>query len=69
MPRCALQPDAAEGDSADDVRRARTELKWLTGWCPSILVKYVSKPLLVIPCAEMSENELNPELSVQLSLS
>ena len=48
MPRPTLQPEEADGDSADDIRRVRTELKWLTGWTCHVLVKYVSKPLIII---------------------
>lgn len=48
MPGCTLQPDEADGDSADDIRRVRTELKWLTGWSCNVLVKYVYKPQVII---------------------
>lgn len=51
MPRCTLQRDEADRDSAGDIKRVRTELKWLTGWSCNVLVKCVSKPVNVFSCS------------------
>lgn len=43
-----LQPDEADGDSADDIQRVRTEFKWLTSWSCNVLLQYVSKAVIII---------------------